>query len=148
LIIRRDHVGGGLFIAAGAGVLAVSTDLPFGTLASPGAGMLPMLAIGFMVAFGLILLVRAGDSPPLADVAWDDLPHGARVMLVAAAAVAAFTKLGFLLTMSLMLFALIYIVERRPLILSLAFSIGVTLLAYTLFSLLLKTPLPRGILGL
>ena len=33
-------------------VLAVSGDLPFGTLASPGAGMLPTLVIGFMMAFG------------------------------------------------------------------------------------------------
>jgi putative tricarboxylic transport membrane protein len=147
LIIRRDHVGGGLFVVTGAAVLAVSTDLPFGTLASPGAGMLPTLAVGFMMAFGLVLLVRAGDSPPLAEVAWDDLPHGARVVIIAAAAVAAFTKLGFLLTMALMLFALIYIVERRPLILSLAFSIGVTVFAYTLFSFLLKSPLPRGVLG-
>ena len=32
-----------MFIVAGALVLAVSGDLPFGTLPSPGAGMLPTL---------------------------------------------------------------------------------------------------------
>ena len=63
--LRRDHVGGGAFVAVGALVLAVSGDLPFGTLASPGAGMLPKLVVGLMMAFGLVLLVRAGESPRL-----------------------------------------------------------------------------------
>ena len=116
-------------------------------MASPGAGMLPMLVVGFMMIFGLVLFVRAGDSPPLVEIAWDDFPHALRVILVAAAAVLAFTKLGFLLTMSVLLFVLTFVVERRPLLFSLVFSIGVTGLAYTLFSLLLKTPLPRGVLG-
>ena len=75
--VRRDHVAGGAFIVGGALILAVSGDLPFGTLASPGAGMLPKLVIGLMMAFGLIVLLRAGDSPPFAAVAWGDLPHGA-----------------------------------------------------------------------
>ena len=87
--LRRDHVGGGAFVVAGALVLAVSGDLPFGTLASPGAGMLPKLVVGLMMAFGAILLVRAGDSPPLAEVAWDDFPHAVRVIAVTAAGVAA-----------------------------------------------------------
>ena len=52
MIVRRDHVGGGVFIVVGVLVLAVSSDLPFGTLASPGAGMLPKLVIGLMMAFG------------------------------------------------------------------------------------------------
>ena len=53
MIVRRDHVGGGVFVVVAALVLAVSGDLPFGTLASPGAGMLPKLVIGLMMAFGL-----------------------------------------------------------------------------------------------
>jgi hypothetical protein len=147
MILRRDHVGGGAFIVAGAAVLAVSHDLPFGTLASPGAGMLPTLVVGFMMAFGMILCVRAGDSPPLTSIAWGDFSHALSVIVVAAAAVAAFTTLGFAATMSVMLFALIFLVERKPLLPALAFSVGVVALTYALFSLLLKTPLPRGVLG-
>jgi hypothetical protein len=146
LIVRRDHVGGGVFVAVGALVLAVSRDLPFGTLASPGAGMMPTLVVGLMMAFGLVLFVRAGDSPPLAEVAWGDGPHALRVVVVAAAAVAAYTALGFAATVPLMLFALVFLVERRPLLPALAFSIGVTACTYALFSVLLRTPLPRGIL--
>jgi hypothetical protein len=145
MTLRRDHVAGGAFIVGGALILAVSGDLPFGTLASPGAGMLPKLVIGLMMAFGLIVLLRAGDSPPFAAVAWGDLPHGARVIALAAAAVALYVPLGFVATMSLLLFGLTYGVERKPLLISALFSAGVTGLAYLLFNTLLKSPLPRGL---
>ena len=143
--LRRDHVAGGAFVVAGALILAVSGDLPFGTLASPGAGMLPKLMIALMMGFGLILLLRAGESPPFAAVAWSDLPHAVRVIAVAAAAVALYVPLGFVATMSLLLFALTWGVERKPLLNSALFSVGVTGVAYLLFNTLLKSPLPRGL---
>jgi len=151
MILRRDHVGGGAFIVVGALVLAASTDLPFGTLASPGAGMLPTLVIGLMMMFGAVLVARAGESPPVREIAWADLPHALRVAVVAAAAVAAYTELGFLVTVPLLLFTLIFVVERRPLLPALLVSIGVTAVAYLLFTRLLKTPLPpvpRDLFGL
>ena len=142
--LRRDHVGGGAFIAVGALVLAVSGDLPFGTLASPGAGMLPKLVVGLMMAFGLVLLVRAGESPPFADLDWSDFPHALRVVAVTAAATAAYTWAGFLVSMSLLLFTLTFVIERKPILSAAAFSAGVAGLAYALFGTLLKSPLPRG----
>ena len=145
--LRRDHVAGGAFILAGAAVLAVSGDLPFGTLASPGAGMLPKLMIGLMMAFGLVLLVRAGDSRPFAGIGWADLPHATRVVAVAAAAIALYETVGFLVTMTALLFGLTFVVERKPLLPAAGFSVGVTVFAYVLFNTLLKSPLPRGTLG-
>lgn len=142
MIVRRDHVAGGAFVIAGVLVLAASRDLPFGTLASPGAGMLPTLVIGLMMAFGLILVVRAGGSPPLAGISWADLPHAARVALVATAAIAAYTQAGFLVTVPFLLFILAFFVERRPILPALIFSIGVTAVTHELFARLLKTPLP------
>jgi Tripartite tricarboxylate transporter TctB family len=146
MTLRRDHVAGAAFILAGVLVWAVSGDLPFGTLASPGAGMLPKLVIVLMMAFAAILLVRAGDSPPLASLSWGDLPHAVRVTLLTAAGVALYTRLGFLATMSALLFALTFAVERKPILHALLFSAGTTAIAYLLFSSLLKSPLPRGIL--
>jgi hypothetical protein len=145
--LRRDHVAGGAVIAVGALVWAVSGDYPFGTLASPGAGMLPTLVISLLVTFGAVLFARAGKSPPLAEIAWSDVPHAARVAVVAVAAVALYTTLGFRITMAGLLFTLTFLIERRPFLPAAGFSIGVTALAYALFSVLLKTPLPRGIMG-
>ena len=58
--LRRDHVAGGAFVVVGALVLAVSDDLPFGTLASPGAGMLPTLVISGLIH---ILVTRIVVKP-------------------------------------------------------------------------------------
>jgi hypothetical protein len=145
LILRRDHIAGGAFVVASALVLAVSHDLPFGTLASPGAGMLPVLVLALMMLFGLALLLRAADSPPMAEIAWADLPHALRLTVVAACAAAAYDTLGFILTMMLMLFVLVFAIERRGLLASLAFAIPVPLVIYGMFAYLLKSPLERGL---
>lgn len=145
MILRRDHIAGGAVVAAGAILIAVSRDLPFGTLASPGAGMLPMLVTALMIVFGLVLLAQAGASPPFAELSWDDLPHAAKVTAVAAATALLYGPLGFILSMALMLFVLVYVVERRPLAAALAFSIPIPLLTFGVFEYLLKTPLERGI---
>jgi hypothetical protein len=140
--LRRDHIAGGVFIAAGALLFAMSGDLPFGTLASPGAGMMPKLVLGLLMAFGAILAVRAGDSPPLAEIPWNDLTHAATVVVVSAVAIALYTVIGFVLSVALLLFVLLYFIERRGLWPALAVSVGVTAACYLLFNTLLKSPLP------
>lgn len=146
MILRRDHIAGGAFVTAGVLVLAVSHDLPFGTLASPGAGMLPMLVIVLMILFGLAIMLRASNSPPMAEIAWGDLPHALRVTAVAAAAATVYTTLGFVITMSLMLFVFVYVVERRGFLAALGIAIPLPIAIYVAFDYALKTPLERGLL--
>ena len=146
MTLHADHIAGGAAIAAAVAVLAVSGDLPFGTLTFPGAGMMPKLICALMILFGVVLVARAGTSPPLASISWSDLPHALRVFAVTAAAVALYTTLGFIITMSLLLFALIAL-EGRNLLAAAAFSLGVTLSTYALFAVALKTPLEQGVLG-
>jgi len=146
MTLHADHIAGGAAIAAAVAVLAVSGDLPFGTLTFPGAGMMPKLICALMILFGVVLVARAGTSPPLASISWSDLPHALRVFAVTAAAVALYTTLGFIITMSLLLFALIAL-EGRNLLAAAAFSLGVTLSTYALFTVALKTPLEQGLLG-
>jgi hypothetical protein len=141
-LLKRDHVAGGVFIVAGAIVFALSGDLPFGTLASPGAGMMPKLVLALLIGFGALLTVRAGESPPLAEIAWGDFRHAATVMAVAAIATALYTVIGFVLSVSVLLFTLLCLVERRPFWRALIVSIGVTVGSYLLFNTLLKSPLP------
>ncbi len=145
--LRRDHVAGGAFLVVGALVLAVSGAYPFGTMASPGAGMMPILLAGLMMVFGAAILMRARETPPLSAIDWDDFKHASTVVVVAAVGVGAYAQAGFLVTIPCMLFFLTFVAERRSLLWSAAFSIGVSALAYALFILVLKTPLPRGPLG-
>jgi hypothetical protein len=146
MTLRADHVAGGIAIAAALAVLAVSGDLPFGTLAFPGAGMMPILICVLMIVFGVVLIVRAGQSPPFAEISWSDLPHAVRVLAVTGAAVALYTTLGFIITMTLMLFVLVAL-EGRNLVAAAAFSLGISLSTYFLFTVALKTPLEQGLLG-
>jgi hypothetical protein len=146
MTLRADHVAGSAAIVAALAVLAMSGDLPFGTLAFPGAGMMPKLICALMIVFGVMLIARAGTSPPLATISWSDLPHAARVFAITAMAVALYTTLGFIITMSLLLFALVAL-EGRNLLVAVAFSLGVTLSTYALFTVALKTPLEQGVLG-
>jgi hypothetical protein len=147
MILRRDHIAGFAFVVAGALVFAFSGDLPWGSVAMPGAGMMPKLVLGLMIIFGLVLLARGNTSPPLSDIDWSDRTHALCVIIAGALATALYTTLGFVLTMSLLLFGLTAAVERRPLLPALAFSVGTALVAFLLFSFFLKSPLPRGPFG-
>ena len=77
----------------------------------------------------------------------DDLPHAARVVAITAVAIALYQTLGFVLTMALLLFALIFGAERRPALAAAAFAVGAVTLSYLLFAVLLKAPLVPGVLG-
>jgi hypothetical protein len=146
LTLRSDHMAGAALAVFGILVLAVSGDLPVGTLAFPGAGMMPKLCAALLIVFGLIVVVRGRDSAPLATLSWQDLPHALRIVAIAAAAILLYERLGFLITMTLLLFALVFGVERRPILRAASFSIGVVALTYALFTMALKTPLEPGLI--
>ena len=79
VILRVDHVTGGAAIILGLLVLALSGDLPFGSLSFPGAGMWPKLICILMIALSVLLFLRASASKPIAEISWSDLAHAAIV---------------------------------------------------------------------
>ncbi len=127
-------------------VFAISGDLPFGSLTAPGAGMLPKVAAGLMMLFALLIIAGARASAALATIDWRDWKHAALVVVITAAATLAYRPLGFLLTMSLLVFLLLVVVERRNFLRAAVYAIALTLFAYWLFGKALKSPLERGIL--
>jgi hypothetical protein len=144
--LRADHVAGAAFIALGAVVFAISGDLPFGRLSAPGAGMMPKLAAALMMLFAALLLTPGAGRKKFVEIDWSDRGHAALVVAITVAAIAAYRPLGFLITMALLVFALLVIVERRNALAAAAYSIGLTLFAYWLFGKALKSPLERGLL--
>lgn len=146
MILRIDHVSGAAAIIVGAAVFAISGDLPVGSMSFPGAGMMPKLLCGLMILFGIVLIVRAGASKPLSEVSWSDLPHGLTVFVIATLAIAFYTTLGFIISMALMLTALVAF-ERQPLHYAALYGIAVSVSSYTLFTVVLKSPLERGLFG-
>ena len=147
MTLRADHVAGAAFIVLGILVFALAGDLPFGRLSAPGAGMMPKLVTGLMMVFAFALILGAAQSRPFAAIDWSDRLHALMLVVITAAAVASYQRLGFLLTMSLLVFTLLVAVERRKVLHAAIYSVALTVFAWWLFGKALKAPLERGLLG-
>jgi hypothetical protein len=147
MTVRADHVAGGFFIGFGLLVFALSGDLPTGSLSLPGSGFMPKILAGFTILFGLVLIVRAAESKPFAEVGWSDAAHAAQVVAITAATIAVYEWLGFLATNILLILALLLIIERRNVLRATLYSVGVVAVTYVLFAYALKTPLNPGPFG-
>jgi hypothetical protein len=147
MTLRADHVAGAFFVALGALVFALSGDLPTGSLSMPGSGFLPKILAGLSILFGLALMLWARESRPFAELQWTDGKHAALVVFITAAGIALFEWLGFLITMVLLMFALLVIIERRNVVYAGVYSIVVVVITYVTFEYVLKTPLNIGPFG-
>jgi len=145
--LRSDHIAGAAFVVVGLIIFALSGDLPFGSLSSPGAGMMPKLLLALMILFGIALILGAAGSRPFAEIEWSDGTHALMVVIISAIAVSLYQRLGFILTMSLLVFTLLVVVERKNVLRAAAYSVGLTMIAWWVFGTVLKSPLETGILG-
>lgn len=146
MIVRTDHVAGAAAIILGLLVLALSGDLPFGSLSFPGAGMWPKLICVLMIVLGILLLARAGASSPVAEIDCSNLRHAAIVTAATAAAIALYPTLGFILAIGLLLAGLALLERGKPLF-AIMYGAGISVAVYALFTVLLKSPLERGLIG-
>ena len=147
MTLRADHVAGAFFMGVGLLIIALSGDLPTGSLSLPGSGFLPKIVAVLTIFFGLVLALRAGESRPFATISWSDAKHAAMVVAITAMAAALYEWLGFLTTDILLMFGLLVIIERRRLLPAAIYSVGVVVVTYVLFVYLLKAPLQTGPLG-
>jgi hypothetical protein len=147
MTLRADHISGAVFVAFGVLVIALSRDLPFGDLAMPGAGFMPVLVSVLNIVFGLTLLARASESPPLDSIRWGDAKHATQVLLITGVAIVLYERLGFLITMVLMMVGLLVVIERRNVVRAVIFSVAVTLVTWVSFEYVLRTPLAEGPFG-
>jgi hypothetical protein len=145
--LRADHIAGAAFVVFGIIIFALSGDLPFGSLSAPGAGMMPKLLLGLMILFGIALIFGAARSRPFAEIEWSDGTHALLVVVISAIAISLYTTLGFIITMTLLVFTLLMVVERKNILRAAAYSLGLTMLAWWVFGTALKSPLETGVLG-
>ena len=146
MTLRTDHVAGVAAIIIGLVVLALSGDLPLGSLSFPGAGMWPKLICVLMIILGPLLCIGASSSRPIAEVGWSDMRHAAVVTAATGAAIAFYSTLGFIVIATLLLAGLALLERRHPII-ALIYGASVSVAVYGLFTILLKSPLERGLIG-
>jgi putative tricarboxylic transport membrane protein len=150
---HQDLVAGVLAAALGAAVvLHVRTfpELPDG---QPGPALFPSIVGALLVVFGLGLVVRAVRArgreaavDPGAAATRQGWFRALAVVGVVVAYLLLAETLGFLATMGVLLFLLMWLLGARPLVAVLATAVttGVILL---LFQQVLLVPLPTGLLG-
>ena len=146
--MRSDRVAGFLLLALGVCGAVQSFTLPIGSLANPGPGYAPLLLSGLMAALGAAVILTGGKSHSLTDIDWSELPHAARILSGGVFAALAIERLGYRLTVLALLVFFVGVVERRPVLTTIAVSAGVAFGTYYLFSNLLRVPLPTGPFGL
>ncbi len=147
MTLRADHIAGAGFVAFGVLVILLRGDLPVGNLSMPGAGFLPLLISVLMILLGLALFVRARESEPFASIGWSDGKHAIMVIVITGVAILLYERLGFIVTMLLMMLGLLVVLEQRHVLRATVFSAAVILVTFSVFQYVLKTPLAEGPFG-
>lgn len=147
MTLRADHVAGVFFIGVGLLIIALSGDLPTGTLSLPGSGFMPKIVAGLTILFGAVLALRAGESREFSSLSWSDAKHAVMVIAITALSIAVFEWLGFVITNVLLILALLIVIEHRRFVPAVVYSLTVVIVTYVLFVYALKTPLVIGPFG-
>jgi len=153
-----DLVAGGLAVVFGITVLVYIRGFPQLPGGLPGPALFPGIIAALFVLFGAILVVRwfaqrrAGVSPLGEDIEQPDRPT-TKAWLTALAMCAAVVVylllvdlLGFPVTMSILLFALMKVLGTRTLVAAIAAATA-AVVVMLLFQMVLLVPLPTGFLG-
>jgi hypothetical protein len=121
-----------------------SQKLPFGTFRQPGPGYVPVLLALLLLLFAVLILIGGGRAPKLASIKWDEWPHALAILAACVFAGIAIERLGYRLTLLLMLVALLKFVEKRGWVTSLIFAFSLSFGSFFLFYTILRVPLPLG----
>ena len=141
-----DRVSGAVFAVFSALVLWESSKIPFGTLADPGPGALPVLLGATLLACSLFVMLT-GASERLDAIEWSEWRHGIAILGTLAFMALAMETLGYRATIFGGLFVLVAFVERKGWIAGAIFAAAFAFGTYGLFHTLLRVQLPRGMFG-
>jgi putative tricarboxylic transport membrane protein len=153
-----DLVSGGLAVGFGITVLLYIRGFPQLPGGQPGPALFPGIVAGLFVLFGGILVVRwfaqrrSGDGGLVDETEQPERPT-TKAWLTALSMCAAVVVyllvvdlLGFTVTMSVLLFALMKLLGTRTLVAAIA-AVTTAVVLMLLFQMVLLVPLPTGIVG-
>lgn len=147
-MFTSDRLAGAALVLLAVVTAWETRRLPLGTLHNPGPGYMPMLLAVILGVLGLVVILRGRGSPPLAALRWLEARHAAAILLGCAFAAFALERLGYRLTVIVLLVFLLGAMERKRLAVVAAVALGLSFGSFFLFSNLLRVPLPRGPWGL
>ena len=145
-----DRISGAILFLFGAGILWEGREIPFGQLSAPGPAFFPTILAVLLILFSFLLIIpgKKKEQEPDSFGGWSSV--FSQLLPVFAMLMAYFfllEPLGFIVAgFLLMTFLFVKVGSQRWVmaLLGALISIGS---AYVLFGMLLKSSLPRGVLG-
>jgi putative tricarboxylic transport membrane protein len=146
--MTTDRLAGAALVLIGIVAIWESRAFPLGSLHRPGPAFMPVLLAGLLILFGLAVAAMGAAAGRLLDVGWAEWRHAAAIFGCCAFAAWGLDRLGYRITMAVVLAMLFLALERLTVVASLVLTVGMAWGSFYLFDTLLKVPLPRGPFGL
>lgn len=143
-MLTRDRVAGAVIVLFSLYVMWEDRALPLGTYHKPGPGYMPMLLAVILAAAGVLIVLADGTSPPFASLVWTEWRHALAILAGCGFTALALERLGYRLTVTLLVGFLLSVVERRRPVAVIAMALALSLGTFYVFCTLLQVPLPLG----
>lgn len=147
-MLTTDRISGSILAFFALGVIWESRNLPLGSFREPGPAYMPVLLALILLIFGLLIAATGGRAERLSSIGWKEWRHGAAILFGCAFAAFGIERIGYRLTVLLLLAFLVKGVEKKGWILSVTFALALAFGSFYLFHTLLRVPLPRGPFGI
>jgi putative tricarboxylic transport membrane protein len=147
-MLTTDRVAGAALVLIGLIAVWESRRFPLGTLHRPGPAYMPTLLALLLVVFGVAVASMGSRSRHVAEVGWHEWRHAIGIFAACAFAAWGLERLGYRLTMAVVLVFLLFVLERKGVVLTAVLTLAIAWGSFLLFDTLLRVPLPRGPFGL
>ncbi len=143
--MKKERAGSLIFLLAGLYGFLVSVRLPMGKWNEPGAGIFPLSLSILLCISGVGMFIHEKEKVKTEwSVIGRQLLTPLKIVLLTAAFILALSRLGFLLTSSLYLFAIFLWVGRFRVWTAIGLSLAVGIGSWYVFGRLFGLPLPKG----
>jgi putative tricarboxylic transport membrane protein len=129
-------------------VLWQSRVLPLGSLGNPGPAYMPTVLAALLLLDGVAIVALGGDAPRPGTLGVREWRHVVAIVAACVFAALGLERLGYRLTMLVVLAFLLGVVERKRPVAALVFAVAFAAGTFLLFDGVLRVPLPRGPFGL
>ena len=147
-MLTTDRVAGGALVLIGLVAAWESRRFPLGTLHRPGPAYMPTLLALLLIVFGIGVALLGSRSQRVSEVGWHEWRHAVGIFAACAFSAWGLDRLGYRLTMAAVLVFLLFVLERKGLILTTILTFAIVWGSFLLFDTLLRVPLPRGPFGI
>ena len=143
-MLTRDRVAGAAIVLFSLYVMWEDRVLPLGTYHKPGPGYMPLLLAIILAVAGLLTVLTGGKSPAFSSLQWGEWRHAVAILAGCAFTALALERLGYRVTVILLVGFLLSAVERRRPLTVIGMALALSLSTYYVFCTLLQVPLPLG----